>query len=108
MLDPSEPPRPQGRARDEVVPVDELCVDEEGHSPVRTDESKQSFYGTEKHERCHQGQGDEKGVSPPRKLRLRRAVAARLSDWRFFLAAHNVGLFMESGGVSFDNLQQWS
>jgi hypothetical protein len=108
MLDPREPPRAHGPARDKVVSTYELCVDEEGHSPVRTDESNQSFYGSEKDERRHQGQGDEKGVAPPRKLRLRGAVAVRLSDGRFLSTAHVVGLFMGSGGVSFDKLQQWS
>jgi hypothetical protein len=98
MLDPREPSRPEGRARDKVVTTYELGVDEEGHSPVRTHKSKQSFYGTEEDQRRHQGQGDKKGVAPPRKLRFRRAIALRLSNWRFFLRAHVLGLFMGSGG----------
>jgi hypothetical protein len=108
MLDPGEPPRPEGWAGDKEVPIYELGVDEEGHSPVRTDESKQSLYCTEKDERCHQGQSDEKGIAPPRKLRLRWGVAVRLSNWRFFSTAHVLGLFIGSGGVSFDKLPQWS
>lgn len=98
MLDPRKPPRPHGRARNKVVPIDELRVDEEGQAAVRTDKSNQPFYGTEKDERCRQGKREEEDVAVSGKLRLRRAVVARLNGWRFFSTAHGRGVVRGSGG----------